>query len=199
MSLPALIDTASPELLASWVGEARRILAQASTVAEGTELRARAAAIESYTAVRDDAGAAVEAAAEVRLRAERRLGELLAEGREDGTVRAGSGRPEKWSTTPTISDLGISKHESATFAKLADIPDEVFDEIVEELRGEGDLSRAAILRRAQAEIAAEDAQLAADRQEVADYYAAHPDELVFKPTKRCPSCNGSGRVPKEDR
>jgi hypothetical protein len=55
-------------------------------------------------------------AAEIRLRAERRAGELLAEMKERGERVAG--RPEKVSRETTLSDLGVTRDQSSDWLKL---------------------------------------------------------------------------------
>jgi hypothetical protein len=59
-------------------------------------------------------------ACEIRLRAERKCGEMLAEQFD----RTGRGRPEKASTDPRLSDLGISYDQSSQWQRLAAIPAE---------------------------------------------------------------------------
>lgn len=59
----------------------------------------------------------------VRLRAERKAGELLKQ-----IDRAGRGRPsDKTSAGPTLSELGVSRDQSSNWQQLADVPQEQFD------------------------------------------------------------------------
>jgi hypothetical protein len=67
-------------------------------------------------------------ACEIRLRAERRAGELLA-AKEKAKGTAGLGRPPIGGRTtpppkdqPTLRDMGISKQQSSDWQKLADGP-----------------------------------------------------------------------------
>jgi hypothetical protein len=62
-------------------------------------------------------------AREIRLRAERKCGQMLA----DSIERADRGRPSKTSGEPTLSDLGISRDQSSQWQKLAAVPDETFE------------------------------------------------------------------------
>ena len=60
---------------------------------------------------------------EIRLRAERRAGELLREMKKNGTLRtAAKGRPKKGSNDTRLSDLGISEDQSSDWQKLAKLP-----------------------------------------------------------------------------
>lgn len=62
-------------------------------------------------------------AAEIRLRAERRAGELLAEMRQKGErKKPGDNRKTSRSTTSQLSDLGISRDQSSNWQKVAAIP-----------------------------------------------------------------------------
>jgi hypothetical protein len=62
-------------------------------------------------------------ACEIRLRAERKAGQLL----QQDTERAGKGRPPKMSCATTLSDLGISRDQSARWQQLADVPEDQFE------------------------------------------------------------------------
>jgi hypothetical protein len=78
---------------------------------------------------------AEEQAAEIRIRAERKTGELVKEGQRNGMMlTAAKGRP-KASDDPThispiktLADLGISRDQSSQWQKLAEIPKEQFEE-----------------------------------------------------------------------
>ena len=67
--------------------------------------------------------------------AERKMGQMLKDtDRAVGTDKGGrqyvdGNRPLPSNTPPTIADLGLTKNESAKAQKLADIPQEKFDEV----------------------------------------------------------------------
>lgn len=97
-------------------------IAEAHAVDEVKDIRDKARAIEMYTRQAQNTEAERQAC-EIRLRAERRCGELLS-----GEVeRAERGRPAKTSNDTTLSDLGISRDQSSQWQKLATIPDEEFE------------------------------------------------------------------------
>ena len=86
-------------------------------------------------------------AAEIRIRAERRLGEMLAAQKAEGGLSrgaAGAGvnqhTPEEVrssvSTAPKLADAGISKELSSRAQKLAAVPAAEFEAEVRESRGE---------------------------------------------------------------
>jgi hypothetical protein len=72
-------------------------------------------------------------AALIRLRAERRAGELLKEMKEkgerqkSGENRRGIDSTAKVPSTPNLSDLGISRNQSSTWQKVAAIPASKFE------------------------------------------------------------------------
>ena len=74
-------------------------------------------------------------AAEIRVRAERRCGELLAEmpKAEGGRPPKTGNRSEPVSAPQTLSDLGITKKQSSDWHKLADFPQKKFEEAIAEL------------------------------------------------------------------
>lgn len=74
-------------------------------------------------------------AAELKLRAERRLGELLAE------MPKNNGRPLSHDVT-RLADLGIGRMDSSRWQKLAGIDEERFEEHIEQGRLSGELTTA---------------------------------------------------------
>jgi hypothetical protein len=72
-------------------------------------------------------------ATEIKVRAERRTGELLKVTAERGE-RAGRGHPLKTSSNgdvspaPTLRDLGISENQSSQWQKLAALPEKEFEQ-----------------------------------------------------------------------
>ena len=70
-------------------------------------------------------------ATEIRLRAEQRAGELL---REMPKRKGGNASPEKLlsqTTTATLSDLGITRDQSSKWQKIATVPEEHFEAVID--------------------------------------------------------------------
>jgi hypothetical protein len=160
--LEAAPDRATFVLIA--LDRARQWLVSASSIEEVNELRARAEAVRVYTRQAELGKEAENAAAEIRLRAERRIGELLKE------MQLAPGRPRKRSSTTTISggngrparaghdaqpaslgQLGVSKDASAAFQRIAEIPEDEFEGRLTAAKERGRVSRSAVLRDEDAE------------------------------------------------
>ncbi len=114
-----------------------RALAEAKAVDEVQELRSKADAMRVYAMQAKNKRLEVDAA-EIRIRAERRLGELLAQQKAGEGLNSGaagmsgnqhSGKVVRSSVTtaPTLADAGISKDLSARAQKLAAVPADVFE------------------------------------------------------------------------
>ena len=86
-----------------------RAITEAHQVDEVKDIRDKARAIEMYARQAQNTEAETKAR-EIRLRAERKCGQMLAGDAE--RVRAINGRPSKASTDPRLSDYGISYDQS---------------------------------------------------------------------------------------
>jgi hypothetical protein len=113
------------------VNHARRALAEVETVEDALRVADYAESIR-YAARQARAGMEAENfAAEVRLRAERRAGELLSQ-----TEKHVGGRPSETGRTvlpvytPKLADLGVTKSASSRYQQVADVPPEVFEDYI---------------------------------------------------------------------
>lgn len=115
---------------------------QARAVDEVKDIRDKALAIQAYAHQAKNYDAERHAA-EIRIRAERRCGELLkdmpkAKGAADGTPGPGRGNKTQspdvtaFSDTQTLSNLGISKRQSSEWQKLAEVPESDFESAIAE-------------------------------------------------------------------
>lgn len=124
--------------------EAARIaLAAAHSVDEVKDIRDKAQAMAAYARQANDTQL-VEWATEIKVRAERKAGEMLAE------MPKINGRPQKASTDTRLSDLGISYDQSSRWQKLAAVPEDKFEQAVAAAKEvAGEVTTAALLRLSQ--------------------------------------------------
>lgn len=111
------------------IDSARRALAQATSVPDVKLIRDQVSAIEHYLKRQKYTGAAIADASELKLRAERRLGELL-----DVTVK-----PGKRADIVTTGDnkklpAGISRNQSSRWQMVAAVPGPKFEDHVAAVR-----------------------------------------------------------------
>lgn len=110
------------------------------SVDEITQLRNKAEAYRYALKQAKESPEVIRKAEEIKLRAERRAGELLKE-----TPRAKGGNPnlsQPVSGCETLSDMGITHNQSSKWQKIANIPEEKFEnylEVEEELSTAGAL------------------------------------------------------------
>ena len=121
--------------------EAAKIaLAAAKSTDEVKKIHNVASAMKAYARQANDRQMEVDAS-EIRIRAERRLGEMIREQGEAGQL-AKAGRPkigsepDPISKTPTLAAVGIDKHLADRARKMAAIPEDDFEATLAEHREE---------------------------------------------------------------
>jgi N6-adenosine-specific RNA methylase IME4 len=114
---------------------ARRALAEAVRIDDVKQIRDMAVAAQAYAHQAQDYEM-LNNATEIRERAERRAGEVLAEMKERGERREGHGdqKSELRGVTPKLADLGVSKIQSSRWQAKAKMPDDVFERHVESVK-----------------------------------------------------------------
>lgn len=140
-----LVPARSLELLAS----ARQAIEKANTVDEVKELRDRAEAIRVYAKQAGESLVIQNECAEVKLRAERKAGELLsAAPKQDGGHAARSHRATEVAP-PKLADLGVDKSQSSRWQAVARVPEPVFEAHLNETKASGnELTTIGVLRLA---------------------------------------------------
>lgn len=115
-----------------------RALAECKAIDEVKDWRDKAQALQAYAKQAKNKQLEVDAA-EIRIRAERRLGQMLQETAETGERQTRGGdrkAAESKSIAPTLIDIGISKDLSARAQAIASVPEQQFEQILSEAREE---------------------------------------------------------------
>jgi phage N-6-adenine-methyltransferase len=123
---------ASPVTTLSRISEARRALTAAKSLDDVLQIRDQAEALRVYVKAASDSLEAANAAAEIKLRAERKAGEMLA-----AMEKPKGGRPSETDTTlvsvsgPSLDDLGVTPNQSSRWQREAKVPEDQFEAYVE--------------------------------------------------------------------
>lgn len=128
---------------------ARTALAEAHRVDEVKDIRDKAEAMAAYARQARDT-ALVQYATEIKVRAERRCGELLRDSERNGGAKGvGPIAVERYDTNqPTLADLGITRDQSSRYQKLAAMPEEHFEAAVATAKENvGEVTTAFMLRQ----------------------------------------------------
>lgn len=107
-----------------------KAIAECHRIDEAVDIRHKAKALEVYAKQAMNTDAEMRAI-EIRMRAERRSGELLKEMKDNGERKGRGGTEAQMSRSTTIapklSDLGITRDQSSQWQRLAEVPQEQFE------------------------------------------------------------------------
>jgi hypothetical protein len=123
-----------------------RAIKRASNLAEVKEIRDQTIALKSYVRIAKDE-TAFRQVCELRIRAERRAGGLIAEMEKN---RGGNPSSAKEGLPATLKELGISYNQSSLWQRLNRIPEDLFEKVLARLAKDGkpvDWYRKLFLRR----------------------------------------------------
>src|SRR4051812_11437916 len=134
-NLPALAVRQPADLIA-W---GKAAIEDAASFIAVKAIRDQAEALRAYQRSVGAAQEAVDAAQEIRIRAERRMGQEIGRAQRDGSA-ATPHRRQKGSDTPTLSEMGVTKHQSAEWQQLAAVDDATFDATLRAAREKSRLS-----------------------------------------------------------
>lgn len=123
---------------------AKAAVLAAKSYDEVKDIRDKAAAMAEYARLANDTEM-IEWTTEIRVRAERRAGQMLAEMPKQGPGEYQ--RSQAATVAPTLSEIGISKTDSSRWQKLAAVDDAQFELAVEAAKETaGRVTQAAILK-----------------------------------------------------
>lgn len=110
--------------------KARNALIKASTIDEIKDVRDKAEALRLYTKQQGESLEMQNQCAEIKIRAERKAGELLKK-----IIKHSGGRPKKNSDTVSpLSDIGITKKQSSRWQQEASVSEKEFETYVEDCK-----------------------------------------------------------------
>ncbi len=162
----------SEDIVLIKVDKATILLRDAENLSTPKDLRALAkGAISILKARRDSTLESMNHAVEIKIRCERRIGQLLKEqpkarGRAEPGPRGSEPRPRK-----TLKEKGLTKDESSRFQKMAAVEEAEFEAIIAETKEKkGELTTEGVLAHTK-------------KKKQKDYYWA-----------KCPTCNGKGKI-----
>lgn len=129
---PELEDGGDENMVLARLDVARQAVAEATSIPELKELRDEAAAMEQYVKQRDYSLEIQNNVIELKLRAERRLGELIGE-----TVRPGKNLLSHDATGAGLPQ-GVSRTQSHRYQQAASVPTIEFESHVEKVKSSGE-------------------------------------------------------------
>jgi phage N-6-adenine-methyltransferase len=122
---------AAPVTTLARISEAMKALTAAKSLDDVLQIRDQAEALRVYVRAASDSLEAANAAAEIKLRAERKAGEMLA-----AIDKPKGGRPTQTDTSvvsvfgPSLDDLGVTANQSSRWQREAKVPEEAFVEYI---------------------------------------------------------------------
>jgi phage N-6-adenine-methyltransferase len=109
------------------ISEARRALASAQTLDDVLSIRDQAKALEACLKIVGESLEAANDAAEVKLRAERRAGGMLAERNDARGRNQHSHEDADIVSGPSLKELGVSEQQSSRFQRESKVDDDTFE------------------------------------------------------------------------
>lgn len=123
-----------------YFNNAKKSLALATKVDEVKDIRDKAEALRLYAKQSGETLEMQNQCAEIKLRAERRAGEILREQEKNNQreKRGGDRKSKSHDATlispPKLSDLGVTKSQSSRWQESADVPEDVFEKHIAEVK-----------------------------------------------------------------
>lgn len=158
---------------------ARQALAEAKSIDEVKQIRDKAEALRLYVKQQGESLTMQNDIAEIKLRAERRAGELIIEMRENGELATQSDNQNtlrslslNGSPKRTLRDVGINSSQNTNWTTIAALPEATFEKTIIETKAKGgELTSAGMLR------VAKEAKQSANRDLTVRYAQTLPDTV----------------------
>lgn len=112
---------------------ARRALAEARNIDEVKDVRDKAEALRAYAIQRGESHEMQNDIAEIKVRAERRIGELIPQMQERGEL-VRQGQRQDLTDCKVLADYSINYRQSSQWQASADLPDEIFERYIAETK-----------------------------------------------------------------
>jgi hypothetical protein len=130
------------------IDEAKKAIALASKFEDVVNIRDKMAAMKVYMQSVGESLDLQNRAAEMKLRAERKAGEMLC-GMENREKRGGDRKSKSHDVTLKLDDIGITKMQSSRWQEEAKVPEEKFEAWIESTVEQGEeITQAGLLRLA---------------------------------------------------
>lgn len=113
---------------------ARQELELAASIDEVKKIRDQAEALRQYARQQKLSLEMQNRCAEIKIRAERRAGEILSDMDKHPPGPSGGDRSHDGTDPPRLFDLGISKNQSSRWQSIASIPEDEFESRVDEIK-----------------------------------------------------------------
>ncbi len=127
------------------ISAARTALAKASTIDDVKQIRDKAEAIRMYVRAAGESLQVQNAAADIKLRAERKIGGMLSDMDDKGS----HGGNRKSSDTMSLESLGIDKKQSSRWQLASSLPEDEYDSLViRSVENGTELTQSLVLRAA---------------------------------------------------
>lgn len=126
--------TTSPQSQLILIDKVRQALAEARTIDEVKIIRDQAETVRYYFSIQSSSLESQNYAAEIKLRAERRLGEMLADMEMNPGTVLGGNIVKPPSDLPKLEDFGILKIQSHRWQLEREVPEERFEQFVAEIK-----------------------------------------------------------------
>ena len=131
------------------ISEAMKALSAAKTLDDVLQIRDRAEALRVYVKAASDSLEAANAAAEIKLRAERKAGEMLAvmDKRDGGDAMKARSHDVTEVAPPSLSDLGIDKMQSSRWQRASRVASDDFEAYLRDCQKHGrEVTQAGLLK-----------------------------------------------------